>query len=151
MEFENCPHCGSAVELADIPGAMRNWPEIGVKCTGCGITFTMGYDEFAGKKKPTLELVRQIWNRRPKEKEQGDRAEGLGTRAGQVLAVKGAIEEWASKQGHDRCWYYPDIFMRIAQIVEAKIDFPKGLPPRPEFRKGCERFEDGEYKDCPTP
>lgn len=40
------------------------------------------------------------------------------------------IENWATQQGHDRCWYYPEVFREIAELVGAKISFPPGLPPR---------------------
>lgn len=30
--------------------------------------------------------------------------------------TKKIIQEWLDKQGHDRCWYYPDLFMKLAVI-----------------------------------
>ncbi len=93
------------------------------------------------------------------------------------------IQEWMDKQGHDRCWYYPDLFKRLAQIFDAKIlDKPRtsvrgeswtsknpdklrtsvrsktqgffdithsrtsNLPPLEEFKRGCERYQNEEYK-----
>ena len=58
--------------------------------------------------------------------------------------IRAAIQEWSGQQGHDRCWYYPDIFKRIADI--AGVDVPaKPDIPRPEFEQGCRRFQDQEF------
>lgn len=59
--------------------------------------------------------------------------------------VRQEIEAWASKQSHDRCWYYPDIFRRIAEAVGADVNHPQGLPPRREFEKGCAMYQEEEY------
>lgn len=67
-----------------------------------------------------------------------------------VLEVRAAVEEWAGKQGHDHCWYYPDIFNRIAQIVGAEAR-SGDLPPRLEFEAGCKRYQDEEYKKASGP
>ncbi|MBS3079966.1 hypothetical protein J4221_00680 [Candidatus Pacearchaeota archaeon] len=59
--------------------------------------------------------------------------------------AKTIIQEWVSKQGHDRCWYYPDLFRKLAEIFEVQYSDP-GLPPRNEFEKGCEKYQEEEYK-----
>lgn len=64
---------------------------------------------------------------------------------GIVQAVREKIEEWAAKQGHQRCWYHPEIFQQIAGMVGAKVEYPKNLPPVAEFRKGCEQYTAIEY------
>lgn len=58
--------------------------------------------------------------------------------------VKNIIEEWINKQGHDRCWYYPDLFKKLAVIfnIENKQVL---LPSREEFEKGCELYQDEQY------
>ena len=61
--------------------------------------------------------------------------------------VKQEVELWSSQQSHDRCWYYPDVFAKIAEIVGAKVDQPKGLPPLHEFKDGCCRFQKSEFGD----
>lgn len=58
--------------------------------------------------------------------------------------ARNVIQEWVDKQGHDRCWYYPDLFRKLAEIFEVKYTDP-GLPPLDEFKKGCERYQDEEY------
>lgn len=59
--------------------------------------------------------------------------------------ARNIIQEWASKQGHERCWYYPDLFRKLAEIFEIEYTNPS-LPPLEEFKKGCERYQKEEYK-----
>ena len=56
------------------------------------------------------------------------------------------ILEWSNKQGHDRCWYYPDLFRKLAGIFELNLQ-PGSLPPREEFEAGCRRYQSEEYPD----
>lgn len=53
--------------------------------------------------------------------------------------ITATVKEWLAHQDHDRCHYYPDIFRRIAEILEIKYREPS-LPPEEEFRRGCERY-----------
>lgn len=56
--------------------------------------------------------------------------------------AKAIIEEWQSQQGHDRCWYYPEVFRKLATLFGVKpVDRPDQLSRR-DFEKGCERFQD---------
>lgn len=57
------------------------------------------------------------------------------------------IQEWVGKQGHDRCWYYPDIFMKLAKVFDVKYSRELRLPPLKEFKTGCERYQEEEYRD----
>lgn len=59
------------------------------------------------------------------------------------------IQEWANKQGHDRCWYYPDLFRRLAVVFELDLQ-PGPLPPRKEFEEGCRRYQCEEYSHDDT-
>lgn len=59
------------------------------------------------------------------------------------------IQEWANKQGHDRCWYYPDLFRRLAEVFEMDLK-PGSLPPRQEFEMGCLRYQREEYSNNDT-
>jgi len=56
------------------------------------------------------------------------------------------IQEWADKQGHDRCWYYPDLFRKLAEVFEMDIQ-PGSLPSREEFEKGCLKYQNEEYSE----
>ena len=59
--------------------------------------------------------------------------------------VKKVIQEWVDKQGHDRCWYYPDLFRKLAEILEIIPSREPSLPPLEEFKNGCERYQEEEY------
>lgn len=60
-------------------------------------------------------------------------------------AAQAVIQEWLDQQGHDRCWYYPDLFRRLAVIFELSMTKDPALPPLDEFKKGCERYQGEEY------
>ena len=55
------------------------------------------------------------------------------------------LQEWVDQQGHDRCWYYPDVFERLVEILEVKITKRPSLPPLQEFKRGCELYQKKEY------
>lgn len=59
--------------------------------------------------------------------------------------AKQVIQEWADKQGHERCWYYPDLFNRLAELFDVQPSVEPCLPSRPEFELGCCRYQDEEY------
>ncbi len=52
---------------------------------------------------------------------------------------------WIRQQGHERCWYYPDIFKRLCGLFLVNTKFTKGLPSRKEFENGCLRYQNEEY------
>jgi hypothetical protein len=54
------------------------------------------------------------------------------------------VRSWASKQGHDVCWFYPEIFEEIA-VALGVVFVPPNLPPRREFRSGCRIYEEQVY------
>jgi hypothetical protein len=62
-----------------------------------------------------------------------------------VKKTKEILQEWVDKQGHDRCWYYPDLFIKLAEILDVKPSKEPKLPPLDEFKKGCERYQREEY------
>lgn len=57
--------------------------------------------------------------------------------------IKAIVQEWTDKQGHNRCWYYPELFRKLAKILSIKGE-PKQVP-RAEFERGCSQFQDEEY------
>jgi len=59
--------------------------------------------------------------------------------------AKQIIQEWVDKQGHDRCWYYPDLFSRLVEIFEIKTTKDPSLPSLEEFIEGCRRYQNEEY------
>ncbi|QQG40066.1 MAG: hypothetical protein HYS81_01500 [Candidatus Aenigmatarchaeota archaeon] len=59
--------------------------------------------------------------------------------------AKRIIQEWTDKQGHERCWYYPDLFNRLAVLFSVKPTKNPSLPTLEEFREGCRRYQQEEY------
>ena len=60
--------------------------------------------------------------------------------------VKKIIQEWIDKQGHDRCWYYPELFRKLVGLLDIKQTTDSELPSLEEFKLGCEKFQKEEYK-----
>ena len=56
-----------------------------------------------------------------------------------LLQVEEAVRLWINKQGHDSCWYYPEIFKNICKILNID-EVEQNLPERCEFEKGCEKY-----------
>ena len=59
--------------------------------------------------------------------------------------TKRVILEWVNKQGHDRCWYYPDLFQALANLFKIRPSVGPSLPPRKEFEDGCRRYQNEEF------
>lgn len=62
----------------------------------------------------------------------------------QLFRIKQAIKKWIDKQGHDKCWYYPEIFKEISDILEIKTDKNIEIPEE-EFELGCKNYQDELY------
>ena len=58
-----------------------------------------------------------------------------------LYTIKNLVEDWIGKQGHDSCWYYPDIFKSICNELGIEWKEPI-LPSRQEFERGCCKFQD---------
>lgn len=61
------------------------------------------------------------------------------------IEVANQIEEWANKQGHDRCWYYPDIFAIIVKVLGINVSSTPTLPSPDEFKVGCALYHKEQY------
>lgn len=61
--------------------------------------------------------------------------------------VRAEILAWANKQGHDQCWYYPEIFIAIAEILDMSLEIKPKLPPQHVFREHCQQWESTIYSD----
>jgi hypothetical protein len=57
---------------------------------------------------------------------------------------KALIQEWLEKQGHERCWYYPEIFEKLAALYGLRCE-NFSLPPKAEFEDGCRRYQTEQY------
>ena len=62
-----------------------------------------------------------------------------------LAQAKRIIQTWVDQKGHERCWYYPDLFTQLVQLFEIKMTEEPRLPPLGEFKKGCERYQKEEY------
>jgi hypothetical protein len=59
--------------------------------------------------------------------------------------IKILVQQWVDTQGHHKCWYYPEIFTEIARILDIDISKMPKLPPKEEFKVGCERYQEEVY------
>jgi len=59
--------------------------------------------------------------------------------------TKEIIQTWLDQQGHDRCWYYPDLFMQLVNLYGLTPSKLPSLPPKSEFEEGCRRYQEQEF------
>ncbi len=59
------------------------------------------------------------------------------------------LQEWVDKQGHDRCWYYPEIFNKFCEILGVVPTVSPDLPTEAEFEEFCGRYRREEYSKLP--
>ncbi|MDZ4256092.1 MAG: hypothetical protein U1C71_00650 [archaeon] len=59
--------------------------------------------------------------------------------------AKRIIQEWVDQQGHERCWYYPELFNQLMEVFDIRSTKEKKLPPLEEFKEGCRRYQKEEY------
>lgn len=62
------------------------------------------------------------------------------------IKAKSIIQEWVDQQGHERCWYYPDLFNELVKLFEIKQTVESKLPPRKEFEEGCRRYQAEQFE-----
>lgn len=58
-------------------------------------------------------------------------------------AAKEVLQEWVDKQGHERCWYYPEIFRKLCNILHVMPSKDPALPPLEEFKGGVRAISGG--------
>ncbi|OGJ54121.1 hypothetical protein A3D11_03145 [Candidatus Peribacteria bacterium RIFCSPHIGHO2_02_FULL_49_16] len=58
---------------------------------------------------------------------------------------KEIIQEYVDQQGHNRCWYYPDLFRSLVKLFEVDASKEPALPPLEEFKEGCRRYQQEEF------
>lgn len=59
--------------------------------------------------------------------------------------IKQIVLLWDSKEGHDRCWYYPELFKEIAQVLEIELNKSPQLPTLEEFKEGCCKYQKEQF------
>lgn len=62
-----------------------------------------------------------------------------------VHKAKQVIQQWMDAQGHDRCWYYPELFNQLVELFDIKSTKEPQLPPLEEFKEGCCRYQKEEF------
>ncbi len=64
-----------------------------------------------------------------------------------LVRVRRLVQDWLDKQGHDRCWYYPEIFEQLARALDLQhiVLKPPQLPSLSEYKAGCERYQREQY------
>lgn len=55
------------------------------------------------------------------------------------------LTDWESKQSHDACWYYPEVFNDLQKLFGITPS-EKELPPKEEFERGCKAYQLHLYK-----
>lgn len=58
--------------------------------------------------------------------------------------VKNIVKEFINKQGHEKCWYYPDLFKSLVEVLGVKIQITE-LPDREAFEAGCREYQDSIF------
>lgn len=57
-------------------------------------------------------------------------------------ATVNILSEWTSKQGHEKCHYHQDLFIKLAELYDVTIpEHLKGLPSLCEFQAGCQAYQ----------
>jgi hypothetical protein len=59
--------------------------------------------------------------------------------------IRQIVQEFLDKQGHHRCWWFPELFKRLATTLDLKPTVEPELPKRREFELGCWQYQDEEY------
>ena len=65
----------------------------------------------------------------------------------QLKRIKAIVQEWLDQQGHDRCWYYPELYNRLAHEFDLTPTKAPCLPSRAEFENGCKKYADEQYRE----
>lgn len=70
---------------------------------------------------------------------------------GTIEEIRNAVREWIGQRGHEACWYYPEIFLKIGKLLGIE-DVPQApLVTREEFVAGCTKFAEELYKTDRSP
>jgi hypothetical protein len=56
--------------------------------------------------------------------------------------VREILTEWAKLDGHDRCWFHPELLSRLCQVVGVPVIEKPIRMTRQEFQCGCLAYQD---------
>ncbi len=63
-----------------------------------------------------------------------------------LVNIEKELLKWTSRQEHDKCWYYPDIFRKICNILGIEETDTSGwIVPEKEFEEGCNMYRKELY------
>lgn len=62
-----------------------------------------------------------------------------------IKEIEKLLIEWDTKQNHDACWYYPEIFKKIGKVLGLNLKGGFVYISKDEFCSGCKRFQDEHY------
>ena len=61
-----------------------------------------------------------------------------------LTKVRAVVREYATKQGHEKCHYHPDLFDKLVTLLDIYV--PKAdVLTREEFIAGCNRYQKELY------
>lgn len=61
-----------------------------------------------------------------------------------LTQIETLVREWIERQGHEKCWYYPETLRAIAEVLDIKYADPT-MVSEEEFRRGCARYQEEIY------
>lgn len=61
-----------------------------------------------------------------------------------IRRLRRLVLSWCRKSRHRSCWYYPDIFRKMAKLLKVSVPLYPDMP-REEFERGCRRFTAEKY------
>ena len=74
-----------------------------------------------------------------------------GPHGKKLTEVGTIVQTWLDKQGHERCWYYPELFSQLAAALGLQATVASALPLQAEFVEGCKRYQAEQYGKALTP
>lgn len=115
---------------------------MGFQC--CWLRYTDGTERFAYKGDPeTLHPPEPVGeHHRTRDNENGKKAAKLEK---MLRASRTLLQNWTSKQGHERCWYYPDVFDQLHVTLGLELPARRPTIPQDQFEAGCLEFQRSEY------
>ncbi len=60
-------------------------------------------------------------------------------------AARELVQSYVDRQGHDCCWYLPELFDPLAEALGIKARHPQNLPSKEEFCRGCTKYQAQVY------
>ncbi len=62
------------------------------------------------------------------------------------VKTKKILQELANRQGHNKCWYNPEVIKELLELYEIKPTVSPNLPSPEEFAQGCFNYQKELYE-----